>query len=217
MPLNSVLQFCQASGALKRTVRTGWVRSGIPNDLVESVADHSWRAALMAMLLKPDDTHLMKMMLIHDLAEAIVGDITPFCGISPEDKHEMESNAILELTKDLPDASKNKLISLFNEYNEGQTSTAKFAKDLDKLEMILQTREYEMMLDIDLDSFFDTVDGRLKHEHFEAWFHIAKSERLTSKKESRRMWIPECILKLDSRIVIATAAFLVGFIGSRFV
>ena len=61
---------------------------------------HMYRMAIMAMLYEPDDgqvvdkNKLVKMALVHDMAESIVGDITPFDGITDEKKHEMEMDAM---------------------------------------------------------------------------------------------------------------------------
>ncbi|KAM3172256.1 hypothetical protein ACTXT7_014933, partial [Hymenolepis weldensis] len=88
----SVLHFLLACGKIKRTVRTGWTRYGVNEP--ESVADHMYRMALLSTLLpstedfKPEK--VMKMAIVHDLAECIVGDITPFCGISKQEKHRRE-------------------------------------------------------------------------------------------------------------------------------
>lgn len=60
--------------------------------LPESVADHSYRAAVLAMALPPglDRDRCVKMALLHDLAESMVGDITPSCGVTTEEKHGRE-------------------------------------------------------------------------------------------------------------------------------
>lgn len=75
----------------QRQKRTGWLKAGVPR--VESVADHSYRAALLALVLPEsgvDRVRCMKMALVHDLAESIVGDITPSCGVSTDEKHRRE-------------------------------------------------------------------------------------------------------------------------------
>lgn len=88
---------------LKATKRTGWVRSGVEGP--ESIADHMYRMAVMAMICGGDGNSMgggrpvdvarcVKMALVHDVAEAIVGDITPHCGVSEGDKHAMEAEAV---------------------------------------------------------------------------------------------------------------------------
>lgn len=83
---------------LKTTKRTGWVRCNVSQP--ESIADHQYRMALMSLLASDcgvDATRCMKMSLVHDVAEAIVGDITPHCNVSEQDKFSLESRAIQQI------------------------------------------------------------------------------------------------------------------------
>ncbi|UYV80304.1 hypothetical protein LAZ67_18002363 [Cordylochernes scorpioides] len=71
--------------------RTGWVKREVPAP--ESVAEHMYRAGALSMLLDCpglDRNKCVKMALVHDMAESIIGDITPHCGVSPEVKKERE-------------------------------------------------------------------------------------------------------------------------------
>jgi len=76
---DNLLDFLIVAGRLKTIPRTGWVDSGVGEP--ESVADHSFRTALAAMILSDsmglDTCKVMRMALLHDLAEAETGDITP--------------------------------------------------------------------------------------------------------------------------------------------
>src|SRR5713226_9513959 len=78
-----LLAFFRAAGGLKRLPRQGWVDRGIPAP--ESVADHSFRAALMALVLGSaaglDTARLVKLVIVHDLPEALAGDATPYGGL----------------------------------------------------------------------------------------------------------------------------------------
>ena len=79
---SSAIDFLTLTRSLKTTKRTGWVRQGVHHP--ESIADHMYRMSLMAMISSFGDGTLdtnkcIKLALIHDLAEAKVGDITPFC------------------------------------------------------------------------------------------------------------------------------------------
>ena len=79
---SSAIDFLTLTRSLKTTKRTGWVRQGVHNP--ESISDHMYRMSLMAMISSFSDGTLdtnkcIKLALIHDLAEAKVGDITPFC------------------------------------------------------------------------------------------------------------------------------------------
>ena len=151
----ALLRLFRQAGKLKRIRRTGWVQRGVAEP--ESVADHSHRTAFMALLLAGrfdvDPLRLIGMAIIHDLAEAVVGDITPGCGVSREEKHARERAAMGGLLAGLPDGER--LMSLWSEYEEGVTSEARLAKDIDKLEMALQAVEYqERSPGKDLSEFF---------------------------------------------------------------
>ena len=101
--------FIKHAGLLKQVKRTGWLRY-LPADKVESVSDHSFRAGLLSLLLldQPniDSSRCVQIALLHDLAESLVGDITPMEKISKEEKHQKELSAMREITKELPDAIK---------------------------------------------------------------------------------------------------------------
>jgi len=147
---------------LKLTKRTGWVRKGV--DGPESIADHMYRMGIMAMVSCPPDvdrTRCIKMALVHDLAEAIVGDIPPNAGVSKEDKAAMEQDAIQRIKEMLGSAcaEAGEIEELFNEYEAGSSPEAKLVKDFDKLEMILQAHEYEQAQGLLLQEFFDSTEG----------------------------------------------------------
>ena len=128
--------------ALKNLHRAGWVRAGLEEP--ESVADHSWGVALLAVCLCPPHLNrekLLAMALIHDLPEVKVGDITPHDGITKQQKHTMEENA----AKDLFSPS---LYALWREAVEKKSPESKFLNQLDKLEMGLQAQIYKDKIDV---------------------------------------------------------------------
>ncbi|KAG1316372.1 hypothetical protein G6F62_013547 [Rhizopus arrhizus] len=105
------------------------------------------RMGIMAMLVSDPSINrekCIKMAIVHDLAEAVVGDITPHAGVSKEEKFTLEKNAMNSFIKTLGDTEMIKEIaSLWHEYEDAKTSEALFVKDLDKFEMIVQAVEYE--------------------------------------------------------------------------
>ena len=161
----AALEFAKLVGRLKTTPRQGWKMRGIPN--YESVADHSWSVAALCFLLDPSQYDLSKtlpMAVLHDLAEALVGDITPEDKISKSEKQQLEADAMDRILNHLQLYNNNhsscnvdRIQQLFQEYEERQTPEAKAVKDLDKLDMILQATVYEQQHDalINLDEFFD--------------------------------------------------------------
>lgn len=131
---------------MKKEHRQGWVaKVGIPDP--ESVADHSFRTALIAMLLGDsrglDTGKMMRMALIHDLGEAIIGDLTPLDAAKIETKKQDENEAIEEIFSTLPEQLREKYLHLWQEYRDGSSEEAQLVSDADKLEMVLQASEYE--------------------------------------------------------------------------
>nr|CDS22923.1 Metal dependent phosphohydrolase HD region [Echinococcus granulosus] len=173
-----------------RTVRAGWTRHGVNEP--ENVADHMYRMALLSALLpstedfKPDK--VMKMAIIHDLAECVVGDITPFCGISVEEKHAREEAALISLCKELPSELGNELVSLWKEYEERKTPEAVVCKDLDKFEMILQAYEYELEAQKPgwLEEFFTATEGVFTYPCVREWVAALLQLRNASLGEGGR-------------------------------
>ncbi len=147
------IEFHEKIDILKHLHRTGWGMKGVPNS--ETVAAHSWRMAFMAMqreeelnALHVNTQRIIEMCLLHDVSEAVVGDIVPEHEqlsdkkILPAEKKAMETHAVETFSEkyNFP-----KLKALFNEYEAHQTPEARIVKNLDKIDMILQAYEYLKM------------------------------------------------------------------------
>ncbi|MGG5810302.1 HD domain-containing protein [Falsiroseomonas sp. CW058] len=136
--LEGVLDFLRAAEKLKGTLRTGYGSDGRP----ESTAEHTWRLSLMAMLLAgplgADPARLLKICLLHDLAEALTGDLPAPLQTPGHDKEAAERQAMAELTAPLPAALRAELLALWEEYETGSSREGRLARGLDKLETILQ-------------------------------------------------------------------------------
>lgn len=114
--------------------------------LPESISDHMYRMAILSFLIQDnniDKIRCMQIALVHDLAEALVGDITPSCGISKEEKHKMEMEAMEKIRNTIGGSIGQQLYDLWNEYESNETKEAKLVKQFDKFEMIFQAWEYE--------------------------------------------------------------------------
>jgi putative hydrolase of HD superfamily len=164
-----IVRFLSRIGRLKAVARTGWLDRGLPPIETESVADHSFRVALFAWLaaaergLDPD--RVLKLALIHDLAEAITGDRPPYDPGELAATVEADRSALLnrrhvrseadrarkkaaeraafdDLTADLPPLLRDELDNLWRELETAETAEARFVKQVDKLETFLQSREY---------------------------------------------------------------------------
>jgi 5'-deoxynucleotidase YfbR-like HD superfamily hydrolase len=157
--LDGILAFLRAAERLKTVTRSGWTSTGQP----ESVAEHTWRLCLMAMLLYGrapgvDLARLLRMCLIHDLGEAIRGDVPAPAQAAPGAKSADERADLLELTAPLPTVLREEIVGLWDEYEDAQSAEARVAKGLDKLETILQ--HIQGMNPADFDYDFNLGYGR---------------------------------------------------------
>jgi 5'-deoxynucleotidase YfbR-like HD superfamily hydrolase len=137
--LEGVIGFLQSAAALKDTLRTGRTASGRR----ESSADHSWRLCLLAMLLADDLegvdlVRLLQLCLVHDLAEAITGDVPAPCQDSADGRKEREREALRDLCAPLPEDLRQHILALCEDYDSAGTPEALIAKGLDKIETMLQ-------------------------------------------------------------------------------
>jgi putative hydrolases of HD superfamily len=142
--LTKLLYFFNFVICLKKVRRSGWMfKAGISS--AESVADHSFSLSVMAMVfsdLKGLNTErAVKMAIIHDLAESITGDIMPD-KISHSAKKILENKAMVSILKELPKSLRIEYSQIWNEYVTERSDLSKLVHRLDKLEMILQAREY---------------------------------------------------------------------------
>lgn len=129
---------------LKKIPRSGWKNKiGIKHP--ESVADHSYGTAIMAMVLsdshKLDTEKILKMALLHDLAESITGDFMPE-EISKETKKLAEDDAMKEILSKLPENIARQYTALWIEYTKSDTKESILLHEIDKLEMAIQAAKY---------------------------------------------------------------------------
>ncbi|GFH30977.1 HD domain-containing protein [Haematococcus lacustris] len=150
------------------TKRTGWVIRGV--SAPESIADHMYRMGMMSLVASGselDQARCVKMSIVHDVAEAIVGDITPHCKVSPEEKKRLEADAVAQIQSmlGLDTRAAQEVSELWREYEAAASPEAQFVKDMDKIEMILQAYEYEgLQQGLNLQEFYDGTAGRFKTE-----------------------------------------------------
>ncbi|CAI4222755.1 unnamed protein product [Auanema sp. JU1783] len=165
-----IFELLEVLDSLKHLKRTGWVKMGVPEP--ETVACHMYRMAVLAMSLEKqidiDIYRTVRMCLVHDIAEALVGDITPYCGVSEEDKHSMEHEGIKKIASFVPAIGED-WMTLWMEYEKQETFTAKVVKHLDKFDMTSQAHTYEKKYGIDLSQFFETTKNVFTIEPFVQW------------------------------------------------
>jgi len=157
-----ILDFFKTAANLKKISRQGWIdKLSLKNP--ESVADHSYSMAVISMVISDLENYnsekIIKMVLLHDLAESKIGDYTPE-QLSNEKKNKLENNAFNEIIKNLPDLIKLQYLQIWQEYQENTSLESKLVHQIDKLEMVLQAKIYEK-------------DGHSK-EKLESFFESAK-------------------------------------------
>ena len=171
----ALLRLAQFASKLKSIPRTGWLDRGIPPLQVESVADHSLGVALLAwscalqrraegVAINPE--RVLTLAILHDLAEAEIGDLTPYDPAAIPDEHEpaarrafletrhrrdpvrdaakrVEEDAVMQqLLATLPSATRSALQEVWDELHLGESSEARFVKQVDRLETFLQSQRY---------------------------------------------------------------------------
>jgi len=140
------LEFAKIIGKLKKTLRTGWKIRGIRNP--ESVADHIFRTIVLGMIIadirKLKKEKILKMLILHDLEESITGDIPTLEKEKMSKKNkEIGERAMKSVLSKLPLGLRKEYFNLWKEFEEGKTKEAKFCRDIDILEMIIQIFEYK--------------------------------------------------------------------------
>jgi putative hydrolases of HD superfamily len=159
---------------LKHLARAGWVDRDVAQP--ESVAAHSWRLAMMAWLCAEaqgmDAARALRLALVHDVAEAVTGDTTPFSDHAPDvrralasespdvgmwreparraQKVALEREALATILAGTPAHAAAVISEAWEEYELGASPEAKLVRQLDKLEAYIQGWEYAR-------------DGRLPH------------------------------------------------------
>lgn len=140
MKPTELLDFLTVLEKLKCNTRHSWTSTGRH----ETVAAHSWRLAIMALLIKDempglDMDKVLRMCLIHDFGEALTGDIPAFDKTDKDE--EDEAKAIASMLAPLPEPLHSELTALFAEMDALETPEARVYKALDKLEAVIQHNE----------------------------------------------------------------------------
>ena len=168
--LKKLIHFFIEVGKLKEIPKKGWVLIGVENP--ESIMEHSFQVALMAWILgkqkkvKLNIEKILKISLIHDLCELYAGDETPYDKILPKNKeewpelfdkwprftkaekmkkhcerHEKEKTCLKKLIANLP-LLKKEILDLWFDYEQGRTKEARFVKQVNRMQTLLQALDY---------------------------------------------------------------------------
>jgi putative hydrolase of HD superfamily len=205
-PLAGVAAYLFEIGSLKTLPRAGWLRLGIRTP--ESVAEHSFRVGIVGMVLAAIEGanvgHTSALCLLHDSAEARIGDVTAISRayVTTEPAEKISEHQ----TAGMPEDAAKVFRDLVAEYEAGQSLEARVAKDADKLESLLQAVEYQAQgydtapwQDTSLTALRTEAGRQLARAIMAAdphswWTHFASSYpeiREGARKRSRRQFQPD--------------------------
>lgn len=177
-----ILDFLNISINLKTIHRQGWIDK-LSIQEPESVADHTFSMAIMGMVLSDMHSYntekILKLILLHDLAESITGDLTPEEKLK-KDKIILENKVIKKILKNLPEDLQEQYLLLWHEYQNNETDEAQFVHQIDKLEMAFQAKIYEKQNknSQNISVFIDSARQEIKHPEILKLF-----EKLTDYSE----------------------------------
>ena len=179
MEPNVYIDFLTTIEKCKCYTRHSWTSSGRH----ESVAEHSWRLAVMALLCKDeypdlDISKVVQMCLIHDFGEAITGDIPSF--YKTDDHEAEEEKAIAHLMTLLPPAMAEEFTALYAEMNTLETPEAKLFKALDNVEAVVSHNEASIDTWIPLEYTENLVYGEANCQ----WSSWTRELRATLKEDT---------------------------------
>jgi len=149
--IKSAMRFYLLATQLKYKIRAGWDEThwNVSKERLESVAEHVYGTCILALSIDSefgtnlDINKVVKMLVIHEIGEVIIGDITPFDNVTPKQKMEIEHVAMKKVLGDL--IKKEEYFALLLEFDERKTREAIFAYHCDKLEADIQAKVYQDM------------------------------------------------------------------------
>ena len=143
MKPDELLKVLDVAQRLKTNTRHCWFKDGRR----ESVAEHCWRVALMAMLMEKDFPQadmnkVIKMCLIHDMGECFTGDIPTF--EKTEKNCQTEKDLLIDWVKTFPQDEREQWLNLYDEMEKLESLEAKIYKALDKMEAVISHNESDI-------------------------------------------------------------------------
>lgn len=144
--IKNLLQFYLLATELKDKIRSGWKVWNIDRERVESVAEHIYGTCILAIAIDSEfelniDIYKVVMMLVlHEIEEVKIGDLTPFDKVTKEEKRKLGKQAVEDILKTLN--KKIQYIELIEEFENMKTKESIFAKMCDKLEADIQCKLY---------------------------------------------------------------------------
>ena len=175
----NLIKLLKIIGKLKSEKRRGWIQKGIQSE-IESVADHTFRTAIITLFLEDywkklglNHERMLKMALIHDLPEALIGDITPRDNVSNKVEQEIEAmKKLMELSDDFME-----LKDIWEDLSMNKSKESNIIWQIDKFEMALQAMDYDCKDDPEIYSeFFLSVENKLSEPKLKELFHLLKKD-----------------------------------------
>ena len=145
----NAMRFYLLATKLKNKIRSGWDEKhwNVKSERIESIAEHVYGTCILAISLDSefkvdiDLEKVLKMLIIHEIGEVLIGDITPFDHITPDEKEAAEHKAMQDVLSSL--FKKDELYSLLLEFDAHETNESRFAYMCDKLEADIQAKVYQ--------------------------------------------------------------------------
>ena len=150
--MKNIYKYYKEINKLNEIVRTGWIRRNVPIERLESVGEHIFTMALLALAtidkydLKLDIEKTLKMILIHELGEIDVGDIPLIDAEKHANKHNDELKGVTRVVEVLDEPW---ILDLWEEFEKRETKEAIFVYKMDKLQAVMQAKYYSELLEDD--------------------------------------------------------------------
>lgn len=180
--MENLIKFLYEVSALKRIKRSGWWLEGIKDP--ETVAEHSYRTVMLGYILAKmegaDVDKVVKMCLFHDMPECRINDV-PRSAIKYLNKDPIEKEVVKDQARLLPAQIATEYEAIFNEMDGMKTKEAIVAKDADRLETIIQAKEYS-------DMGFKGCDNWVEKNSMNLQTESAKKIAIELKKVSFNEW-----------------------------
>ena len=142
--MNLIIKLHEYIARLKELRRTGWVQRGVSDP--ETVASHSYAVALLTMVIADlrglNTLDAVRMALIHDLAESIIGDLTPEMKVRLGDLEERERRFFEDLVKLMPRELAETYLDSWRRFSKDEDEVSRLVREVDKLERGLQAVRY---------------------------------------------------------------------------
>lgn len=179
--LKNTLDFISESGLLKRVKRSGWTVLGIDNP--ESVADHSFRCAVIGYVLacmeKVPAYRVLLMTLFNDIQEARITDLHKMAQ-RYIDADLAEGSAFYEQVDYLPENAKKELLNMRKEYKKQNTKQGIIARDADILECLIQAKEYHQHGFLEAAKFMKKAPACLRTKSAKKLWKLARTSDLNN-------------------------------------